>query len=99
MENIYGKVISSYGDNIRQLLQRGGASGISKKVVGKGLIGLALPAAVLLIEDLSNPNGVVLPFLRWLVSRHGKVKIVEMSTKPFRAKGCGRSRAGNRPDR
>lgn len=99
MEDIYGKVLSSYGENLRQLLWRRGTWGISRKLVGKGFIGLALPAAALLIEDLSNPNGVVLPFLRWLASRHGKVKIVEMSTKPLRAKGQGRAKAGNHRDR
>lgn len=87
MEHIYGKMLSTYGENIRQLLRAGGVSGLSKKFIGKGLIGLALPAAAFLIEDLSSPNGVVLPFFRWLLSRHAKVKIIEMSAKPLRAKG------------
>ncbi|HQI01075.1 MAG TPA: hypothetical protein PLA18_07375 [Deltaproteobacteria bacterium] len=97
MENIYEKVLSSYGDNIRQLIRAGGITKLSKKTIGKGIIGLALPAAVLLIEDLTNPNGVVLPFLRWLLSRHSKVKIIEMSAKPVRAKGRGASRTRREP--
>ncbi len=91
MENIYEKALSSCGENVRQLIRTAAAAKLSKKAVGKGLIGLALPAAALLIEDLSNPNGVVLPFLRWLMSRRGKVKIIEMSAKPPRAKGRGAS--------
>lgn len=99
MEDAYGKVLSSYGESVRQLLLAGGASRLSKKIMGKGLIGLALPAAVLLIEDLSNPNGVVLPFLRWLLSRHSKVKIVEMSARPIRNKETGKFKERRPSDR
>lgn len=90
MEDEYGKALSTYGASIRQLLLAGGTFKLSKKFLGKGLIGLALPAAALLIEDLSNPNGVVLPFLRWLLSRHAKVKIIEMSAKPVNAPETGK---------
>jgi len=72
---------------IRQALIAGGLYKLAKRGLGKGLIGLALPAVALLIEDLSNPRGVVIPFFRWLMSRHGKVKIIEMSVKPLQKAG------------
>jgi hypothetical protein len=73
-----------YRNRIKQALIAGGLYNIARKGLGKGLVGLALPAMALLIEDLSNPRGVILPFLRWILSRHGRVKIIEMSAKPLR---------------
>jgi hypothetical protein len=79
-------------NRIRQALIAGGLYKLAKRGLGKGLVGLALPAAALLIEDLSNPKGMVIPFFRWLLSRHGKVKIIEVSPKPLQKSGKGRER-------
>lgn len=83
-----------YTDKIRQALIAGGLYKLARKGLGRGLIGLALPAAALIIEDLSNPRGVILPFVRWLMSRHGKVKIIEISTKPLQKPGKAGQNAG-----
>lgn len=78
-----------YRNRFRQAIIAGGLYKLAKRGLGRGLLGFALPAAALLIEDLTNPGGVVLPFLRWLLSRHGKVRIIEVSCRPPRKPGEG----------
>jgi hypothetical protein len=76
-----------YRNRIKQALLAGGLYKLGRKGLGKGLIGLALPALAFLIEDLSNPKGVILPFIRWLLSRHGKVRIIAVSSRPLQKPG------------
>ncbi len=89
METEYGKLSFHVKNRIRDAILAGGIYSIARKGLGKGLIGLALPAAALLIEDLTNPKGVVIPFLRWVFSRSGKVTIIAMSAEPLRKEGAG----------
>jgi hypothetical protein len=70
-------------NRIRQALVAGGLYKLARKGLGRGLIGLALPAAALVIEDLSSPRGMILPFIRWVLSRHGRVKIIDISARPL----------------
>jgi hypothetical protein len=84
MRKTLAGVSLDFGKTIRQVLIAGGLYKLARKSVGRGLFGLALPLAALLIEDLSNPKGVVLPFIRWIMSSRGKVKIIEMSGNPLK---------------
>lgn len=84
MASEYGNAPLHIKNRIRDALLAGGLYNITKKSMGKGIVGLVLPVAALLIEDLTNPKGVVIPFFRWILSRHGKVTIVEMSATPLR---------------
>lgn len=86
MKSDYGDAPLHIKDRLKDALLAGGLYSITKRSMGKGLLGLALPVAALLIQDLTNPNGVIVPFLRWVISRHGKVTIVEMSAAPLREK-------------
>jgi hypothetical protein len=97
MAKINERVTLDYMNSIKQALIAGGLYKLARKGLGKGLIGLALPAAALLIEDLSNPKGMILPFIRWVLSRHGKVKIIEMSAKPLQKPGKDKRRVKGIP--
>jgi hypothetical protein len=61
----------------------GGLSQLRKRALGRGIWGLAVPAAFFVIEDISRPNGVILPFFRWTLNKTAKVRIIEVSTRTF----------------
>ncbi|HDP24769.1 MAG TPA: hypothetical protein ENN34_04925 [Deltaproteobacteria bacterium] len=54
-----------------------GGSGLGRGL-GKGILGLALPAAVYLINDLTNPDGRVIPFVRRLLGKPSAENIVDV---------------------
>ncbi len=70
----------------------GGLSRLGKRTPGRGIWGLAVPVALFVIEDISRPNGVILPFFRWALNRTAKVRIIEVSA------GTSPEGSGDAPD-
>lgn len=59
----------------------GGLSQLRKRTPGRSLWGLAVPVALFVIDDISRPNGVILPFFSWALNRTARVRIVEVSAQ------------------
>ncbi|MGC9324801.1 MAG: hypothetical protein ACP5G0_08665 [Desulfomonilia bacterium] len=53
-----------------------GARGLGRGM-GRGLLGFALPAAIYLIQDLTSPDGKVIPFVRRLLGKPSTGKIID----------------------
>ncbi|HPD20452.1 MAG: hypothetical protein ACOX3E_07595 [Desulfomonilia bacterium] len=58
-----------------------GLSQLRKKTMGRGIWGLAIPVAIFVIEDISRPDGVILPAFKWVLNKTAKVRIVEVSAR------------------
>jgi hypothetical protein len=70
----------------------GGLSQIRKKSIGGGLWGFAIPVALFVIEDITRPDGVVVPLCKWALNKAAKVRVVEVSAQSFGASSKGNLR-------
>ncbi len=70
----------------------GGLSQIRKRILGRGLWGFAVPVFLFVIEDISRPNGMILPFFKWALNRTARVRIIEVSA------GASPEDSGDVPD-
>ena len=58
-----------------------GLSQLRKRTMGRGIWGFAAPVALLAIEDISRPDGVILPAFKWALNKTAKVRIIEVSAR------------------
>ncbi|MFY9396745.1 MAG: hypothetical protein WAR22_00105 [Desulfomonilia bacterium] len=58
---------------VRKLL-----AGPGKRYLGQGLRGFAVPVALFILEDISRPDGVILPFCRWVINKTARVRVVDI---------------------
>jgi len=61
-----------------------GLSKLKGRAFGGGLWGFAVPVALFVIEDITRPDGVVIPLCKWVLAKTARVRVVEVSPQPFR---------------
>jgi hypothetical protein len=62
---------------IRRLVQKL-LAGPGKRYLGQGLRGFTVPVAFFILEDISRPDGVILPFCRWVLNKTARVRVIDI---------------------
>jgi len=67
-----------------QKLLGGGKFLLRRRAPGLRLWGFAVPAFLFILEDITRPDGIIIPLCKWAWNKTARVKVIEVSAHPFK---------------